>query len=88
VSKTITEAHLEWYYDPGLPDKLIAAATNPRNRAFISLLGKDFISVTEAIQIKLSDIDYKKEALSIINRREYVKISCHNCGQMLLIKNR
>lgn len=78
----------EWYHDPELPEKLVAAATNPRDRAFISLLGKTFIRVSEEIQIKLSDIDYKKEALSIINRRKYVKTSCHNCGEKLAKKYR
>jgi integrase len=88
VSKAITAEHLGWYYDPELPGKLVVAATNPRDRAFISLLGKSFIRVSEEIQIKLSDIDYKKEALSIINRREYVKISCPNCGERLAKKYR
>jgi site-specific recombinase XerD len=78
----------EWYYDLGLPDKLVATATNPRDRAFISLLGKDFIRVSEEIQIKLSDIDYEKEALSIINLREQIRIICPYCAERLAKKYR
>lgn len=88
MSKAITAEHLEWYYDPELPEKLIRADKNPRNKAFISLLGKNFVRVTEAIQIKLSDIDYKKEALSITDRREYAKASCPDCGERLAKKYR
>ncbi len=88
MSKAITAEHLQWYYDPEMPEKLIEVDINPRNRAFFSILAKSFARVSEAIHIKPSDIDYEKEALSIINLREQIRIRCPNCGEKLAKKHR
>jgi site-specific recombinase XerD len=74
---------MEWYHDLDLPEKLTEAARNPRERALASVLGKCFIRATEATRINLSDINYQKEALSIINLRERVRIGCSWCGERL-----
>ena len=39
-------------------DRLIAAARNPRDKAFIALLARVGIRISEAIQVKESDIDF------------------------------
>lgn len=74
-----------WYHDPELPEKLIEADENPRNRALASLMANTFVHVSEAIHIKPGDIDYKKEALSIINLRGHIRIRCP-CGEKLTQK--
>jgi integrase len=47
----------------GQIDKLIAVAGNPRDRAFISTLGKTGMRISEATQLKVTDIDFKKGTL-------------------------
>lgn len=69
--------------EPGQVDKLIAAAINPRDRAFIGLLPRTGIRISEAIQLKVSDIDFKRETLTIIHLKERVKLKCPNCAELL-----
>jgi site-specific recombinase XerD len=86
VFKAITSELFEWYHDPELPEKLIEADENPRNRALVSLMANTFVHVYETIHIKPSDIDYEKEALSIINLREQIRIRCLICSEKLAKK--
>ena len=44
-------------------DRLIAVATNPRDKAFISLLARTGCRISEAIQVKTSDIDFQRGIL-------------------------
>ena len=64
-------------------DRLIEACTNPRDRALISTLGKTGMRISEAIQLKESDIDHKRGTLTIIHLKERVKLKCPNCGELL-----
>jgi integrase/recombinase XerD len=64
-------------------DRLIEACTNPRDRAFISTLGKTGMRISEATQLKESDIDHKRGTLTIIHLKERVKLKCPNCGEPL-----
>ena len=67
----------------GQVDKLIAAAINPRDRAFIALLSRSGVRISEAIQIKESDIDFTNETLTIVHLKERLKLKCPNCGELL-----
>jgi integrase/recombinase XerD len=87
VSKAITKEHVKWYYDPELPGKVIEAATNPKDKGFISLLARTGLRPTQATQIEEDDIDYKREALSIICLKEPLRIDCLDCGQRLAKKH-
>jgi len=69
--------------DPEQVDKLIGAATSPRDKAFISTLGKTAIRISEAVQLNVSDIDFKRETLTIVHLKERVKLKCPNCGELL-----
>ncbi len=64
-------------------DRLIGAATNRRDKAFISTLGKTGIRISEAIQLTVSDIDFKRETLTIIHLKERVRLKCPNCAELL-----
>ena len=55
-------------------DKLIDATTNPRDRAFIALLSRSGVRISEAIQIKESDVDFTNATLSIIHLKETIEI--------------
>ena len=63
--------------------KFIAAASNPRDKAFISTLGNTGMRISEAIQLKESDIDFKRGTLTIVHLKERLKLKCPNCGAIL-----
>ena len=65
-------------------DRLIAAARNPRDKAFVSVLVRTGIRVSEAVQLNVSDIDFEKRTLTIVNLKEFVRLKCPNCGAVLL----
>ena len=64
-------------------DRLIVASTNPRDKAFISTLAKTGIRISEAIQVKTSDIDFQRGTLTIVHLKEKSKLKCPNCGEIL-----
>ncbi len=74
-----SEGHLE----PNDVEKLITAAKNPRDKAFISLLAREGIRISEAIQIKISDIDFKRRTLTILHLKERAKLKCPHCEAIL-----
>ena len=67
----------------GQIEKLIAAARTPRDKAFVDVLGKGALRVSETIQLKVSDIDFERGTLTIIHLKERVKLKCPNCGELL-----
>src|SRR4030042_6277944 len=64
-------------------EKLIALAKTPRDRAFASTLGKTGLRISEAIQLKVTDIDFKRGTLTIVHLKERLKLKCPNCGEVL-----
>ena len=64
-------------------EKLIAAAPNPRDRAFVSLLLKGGPRISEAIQIKVDDIDFHRGTLTIVHLKGRAKLKCPYCGGIL-----
>ena len=74
---------LKGYPGLGQVERLIAAATNPRNRAFIALLARTGVRISEAIQLKVSDIDFQGGMLTIMHLKEKSKLKCPHCGESL-----
>jgi len=68
---------------PGELERLIAAADSCRDRAFISLLARTGIRISEAIKVEISDIDRKRGVLTIVHLKEKSKLKCPNCGELL-----
>ena len=66
-----------------LVEKLIAATTNPRDKAFISLLARTGMRIGEVIQLKVTDIDSKRGTLTIVHLKERTKLKCPYCGESL-----
>ena len=69
--------------EPKQVERLVAAATNPRDRAFIALLARSGIRISEAIQLKVTDIDFNAEMMSITHLKERSKLKCPHCGEGL-----
>jgi len=74
---------LKGYLDPDQVEKLIGAATNPRDKAFIALLARTGVRIGEAIELKISDIDFEKGVLTIVHLKEKSKLKCPHCGESL-----
>jgi len=64
-------------------EKLINACSNPRDRAFIALLARTGIRVSEAIKLETSDIDSKRGTLTITHLKERMRLKCPHCGESL-----
>jgi integrase/recombinase XerD len=82
--KSDTFAHLQ--FCQGLheaQDRLIAAASNPRDKAFISTLGKTGMRISEAVQLNVTDIDFKGGTLTIVHLKERLKLKCPTCSELL-----
>jgi len=72
------------YSDSGqVHERLIHAARTPRDKAFIAVLARDGIRISEAIQLKESDIDFKRGTLTIVHSKERLKFKCPNCSEIL-----
>lgn len=71
------------YLEPSVVDAIIAATNNPRNKAFIALLAWTGMRISEAIQIKLSDIDFQRGTLTIMHLKEKAKLKCPHCEEIL-----
>jgi len=68
---------------PILVEELITTAPNPRDKALIALLAKTGIRISEAIQLKVSDIDFQRGTLTIVHLKEKSKLKCPHCGESL-----
>ena len=76
----MVQVNLKEYLDP---ERLIATASSPRDKAFISLLAKTGVRISEAIELKVTDIDFKRGTLTIAHLKEKSKLKCPHCGEAL-----
>jgi len=74
---------LKAYLKPEQVERLIAVATNPRDKAFIALLARTGIRISEAIELKTSDIDFRRGILTIVHLKEKSRLKCPHCGESL-----
>ncbi len=63
-----------------LVNRLIAAGKNPRDKAFASLLARTGVRVSEAIGLKIDDVDFQSGTLTIVHLKEKSKLKCPHCG--------
>ncbi len=68
---------------PEQVDRLIGVGRNPRDRAFIALLARTGIRISEAIGVKTSDINFQRGMLTIVHLKEKSKLKCPHCGESL-----
>jgi len=74
---------LRAYLEPQQVERLIAVATNLRDKAFIALLARTGVRISEAIELKISDIDFRRGILTIVHLKEKSKLKCPHCGESL-----
>jgi integrase/recombinase XerD len=65
------------------PELLINAARNPRDKIFAALLARSGMRITEAISIKVTDVNFTNGPLTIVYLKERIKSKCPNCGELL-----
>jgi len=65
------------------PEQVIGVTDNPRDKAFVALLAKTGMRISEAIQLKISDIDFERGVLTIVHLKERSKLKCPHCGETL-----
>jgi len=56
---------LKGYLEPEQVEKLIGAATNPRDRLLVRILWRTGIRVSELIGLRIQDIDFENRAIVI-----------------------
>jgi len=74
---------LKGYLESEQVERLIAATTNPRDKAFIALLARTGIRISEAIELKTGDIDSQSGILTIVHLKEKSRLKCPHCGDNL-----
>lgn len=73
---TVTKAYL----DPNEVSKLEKAATNLRDRLLIRLLSHLGCRISEAMAIKVDDIDLANHTITIQHLKARIQLSCSHCG--------
>lgn len=66
-----------------LVESLIVATKDPKEKAYISLLGRTGVRVSEANQLEENHIDFKRGTLTIVHLKERSRLKCPNCGETL-----
>jgi integrase/recombinase XerD len=64
-------------------EQLKKAASNLRDKLLIMLLFHLGCRITEALSLKVDDIDFIQGTVSIVHLKRRVKISCADCGAQL-----
>jgi integrase/recombinase XerD len=71
------------YVEPGEVTLMEKATTNLRDRLLIHLLFRSGCRVSEALAIKVEDIDFAQGTVTIQHLKSRLKLSCTQCGQRL-----
>ncbi|MBI2858066.1 MAG: tyrosine-type recombinase/integrase [Chloroflexi bacterium] len=75
------------YIDPEEVALLEKAATNLRDRILIRLLFHLGCRISEALALKVEDIDFTNGTVTIIHLKRRVKLACPNCGAVIAISH-
>jgi integrase/recombinase XerD len=71
------------YLEQNEVEKLEQQATCVRDRLLIRLLSRLGCRVSEALNIRVEDIDFKRGTVAIQHLKERLKLSCPECGSRL-----
>jgi integrase/recombinase XerD len=70
------------YLEPGEINRMEQAASNLRDRLLIHLLFHVGCRVSEALALKVEDVDFTRGTITIVHLKRRVKLSC-SCGVRL-----
>jgi integrase/recombinase XerD len=79
----ISGQHMKTYLEPDEINLLESKATNLRDRLLIRLLSHLGCRISEALGIKVEDIDLDNHTVTIQHLKSHLNLSCTNCGQRL-----
>jgi len=71
------------YIEPEEIIMLEKAASNLRDKLLIRLLFHLGCRISEALALKVEDIDFTQGTVTIVHLKHRVKLSCSNCGARL-----
>jgi integrase/recombinase XerD len=71
------------YLEPAEIERLEKAATCLRDRLLIRLLFRLGCRISEALTLKVEDIDFEQGTVTIQHLKSYLKLSCSGCGARL-----
>ena len=71
------------YLEPEEVAQMEKAASNLRDKILIHLLFRLGCRISEALSIKVDDIDFNQGTVMIIHLKRRLKLSCPNCGTRL-----
>ena len=71
------------FIEPEEVAKMEKAASNLRDKILIRLLFRLGCRISEALALKVEDIDFAQSTVTIIHLKHRVKLSCANCGARL-----
>lgn len=74
---------MKTYLEPDEVAMMEKAASNLRDKILIRLLFRLGCRISEALALKVEDIDFARGTVSIVHLKRRVKLSCTNCGAML-----
>lgn len=78
---------MKTYLEPEEITLMEQAASNLRDKILIRLLFHLGCRISEALALKVEDIDFKQDTVSIVHLKRRVKLSCTNCGARLSINH-
>jgi integrase/recombinase XerD len=75
------------YIEPEEVAMMEKAASNLRDKILIRLLFRLGCRVSEALALKVEDIDFAHGTVTIIHLKHRVNLSCTNCGATLALSH-
>ncbi len=74
---------MKTYVEPEEVAMMEKAASNLRDKLLIRVLFHLGCRVSEALVLKVEDIDFKQGTVAIVHLKHRVKLSCPSCGARL-----
>ena len=74
---------MKTYLDPDEIARMENSATNLRDKLLIRLLFHLGCRISEALALKVEDIDFTRGTVTILHLKRRLKLSCTNCGATL-----
>ncbi len=75
------------YLEPEEVAMMEKTASNLRDRILIRLLFHLGCRISEALALKVEDIDFTQSTVSIVHLKRRVKLSCSNCGAGIAVSH-